>query len=82
MRCNSSCSNCETDKGEFRTMDVLEDIDIDHDKEVADLLVKENNCNEIDSDSSNSSILCNHSPSTNNSYELSLERFLSNNQKL
>ncbi|KAL4135617.1 hypothetical protein QTP88_007215 [Uroleucon formosanum] len=41
--------------------------------------LKENNCNEIDSDSSNSSILCNHSPSTNNSYELSLERILLRN---
>lgn len=73
MRCNSSCSNCETDDGEFLTVDVLEGIDVENDKELSNLPVKENNYNEIDSDSSNSPILCNSSPSTNNSNTLSLE---------
>lgn len=47
MRCDSNCSNCETDDGEFLTVDVLKDIAVEHIEELAILPVeeKENNCN-------------------------------------
>lgn len=68
MRCNSSCSNCETDDGEFLTVDVLKDIGVENNKELTDLpAIEENNCNETDFNSSNSPIL------SNNSNQLSLE---------
>lgn len=55
MRCGSSCSNCETDDGEFMTLGVLKDIVVENIDELADLPSDDSNYNETDSDSSSSS---------------------------
>lgn len=38
MICDSICSNCETDNGEFMTVDVLKDIAVENTEEFAVLL--------------------------------------------
>lgn len=72
MRCGSSCGNCETDDGEFMTVDVLKDIAVENNTEELTVSPTDNkNCNETDSDSSSSST-SNSSPLTKMN-KLSLE---------